>query len=106
MRRFIAFCLLLIVFAASSCSEGFSSSGEGPSEQEIGLFDYSKMGGHPRLLLRADDFARMQAAKDTDPRLAVVHKAIVDRSDYHLTQGEMTYVKVGKRLLKIGRAHV
>ena len=26
---------------------------------DVGLFDYSKMGGHPRLLLRAEDFAGM-----------------------------------------------
>lgn len=103
MNRFLAFCLLLVVMVASSCSEGPLLSGEGSSEPEIGLFDYSKMGGHPRLLLRVDDFARMQASIDSDARLVAVHKAIMDRSDYHLGQGPITYVKVGKRLLNESR---
>ena len=102
MSRFFAFCLLLLVFAASSCSNEFSPEENSP-EQEVGLFDYSKMGNHPRLLLRADDFARMQAAKEVDPRLAAIHKAIIDRSDYHLTQGPIVYNKVGKRLLNESR---
>ena len=102
MSRFFAFCLLLLVFAASSCSNEFSPEENSP-EQEVGLFDYSKMGNHPRLLLRADDFARMQAAKEVDPRLAAIHKAIIDRSDYHLTQGTIVYNKVGKRLLNESR---
>ena len=102
MSRFFAFCLLLLVFAASSCSNEFSPEENSP-EQEVGLFDYSKMGTHPRLLLRADDFARMQAAKEADPRLAAIHKAIIDRADYHLTQGPIVYNKVGKRLLNESR---
>ena len=90
MRRFVAFCLLLAVLTISSCSDGFSPENNS-SEQEAGLFDYSKMGGHPRLLLRMEDFARMQVAKDTDTRLAAVHKAIIDRADYHIEQGPVTY---------------
>ena len=102
MNRFFAFCLLLVVLAVSSCSERFSTD-DNSSEQEVGLFDYSKMGDHPRLLLREDDFARMHAAKDADARLAKIHEAIIERSDYHLTQGPIVYNKVGKRLLNESR---
>ena len=68
------------------------------------LFDYSQMGQHPRLLLRMDDFARMQSAIASDSRLATVHQHIDDRAEHLLSQEPLTYQKVGKRLLNVSRA--
>lgn len=68
------------------------------------LFDYSQMGQHPRLLLRMDDFARMQSAIASDSRLATVHQHINDRAEHLLSQEPLTYQKVGKRLLNVSRA--
>ena len=68
------------------------------------LFDYSQMGQHPRLLLRMDDFARMQSAIASDSRLATVHQHIDDRAEHLLPQEPLTYQKVGKRLLNVSRA--
>ena len=68
------------------------------------LFDYSQMGQHPRLLLRMDDFARMQSAIASDSRLATVHQHINDRAEHLLSQEPLSYQKVGKRLLNVSRA--
>ena len=68
------------------------------------LFDYSQMGQHPRLLLRMDDFARMQSAIASDSRLATVHQHINDRAEHLLSQEPLAYQKVGKRLLNVSRA--
>ena len=68
------------------------------------LFDYSQMGQHPRLLLRMDDFARMQSAIASDSRLATVHQHINDRAEHLLSQEPLAYHKVGKRLLNVSRA--
>lgn len=67
-------------------------------------FDYSQVGQHPRLLLRSEDFARMQSAIDSDSRLAMVQQHILDRAEYLLSQEPLTYQKVGKRLLNVSRA--
>ena len=55
------------------------------------VFDYSRIGEHPRLLLRMEDFARMQSAVDSDSRLAAVHQHILDRAEYLLSQGPLQY---------------
>ena len=68
------------------------------------LFDYSQMGQHPRLLLRMDDFARIQSAIASDSRLATVHQHINDRAEHLLSQEPLAYHKVGKRLLNVSRA--
>lgn len=68
------------------------------------LFDYSQMGQHPRLLLRMDDFARIQSAIASDSRLATVHQHINDRAEHLLSQEPLAYQKVGKRLLNVSRA--
>ena len=86
--------------------DGLPDSGnEGTSKPAPGIvFDYSRMGEHPRLLLRMEDFARMQSAVDSDSRLAAVHQHILDRAEYLLSQGPLQYEKVGKRLLNVSRA--
>ena len=85
-----------------SCTKADSDDHEA-KDPVSGLFDYSKMGDHPRLLIKTEDFTRMKDAIGSDRRLAAVHDAIIARSEYHLTQGEMRYVKVGKRLLNESR---
>lgn len=93
---------VLVSLSLFSCTEA-DSADQGAKEPVSVLFDYSKMGEHPRLLIRTEDFARMKDAIGSDRRLASVHEAIIARSEYHLTQGEMQYVKVGKRLLNESR---
>ena len=94
--------LLAVSLSLASCSEA-DPADEGSKDPVSDLFDYSKMGGHPRLLLRDGDFDRMKEAISADDRLAVIHEAILSRADYHLTQGQMQYVKVGRRLLNESR---
>ena len=79
---------VLVSLSLFSCTET-DSADQGAKEPVSGLFDYSKMGEHPRLLIRTEDFARMKDAIGSDRRLASVHEAIIARSEYHLTQGEM-----------------
>ena len=94
--------MLAVSLSLASCSEA-DPADEGSKDPVSDLFDYSKMGGHPRLLLRDGDFDRMKEAISADDRLAVIHEAILSRADYHLTQGQMQYVKVGRRLLNESR---
>ena len=94
--------ILAVSLSLASCSEA-DPADEGSKDPVSDLFDYSKMGGHPRLLLRDGDFDRMKEAISADDRLAVIHEAILSRADYHLTQGQMQYVKVGRRLLNESR---
>ena len=109
------FAIFLIILMSVSCSKVQSpvsgdqsdSVQEEPQKPSSGtLFDYSMVGDHPRLLLRMDDFARIQSAIATESRLAKVHQHILDRADYLLTQEPLTYQKVGKRLLNVSRAAI
>ena len=106
IKKILLFSIVLLSFVCCgidspvNSGSGDAAPDDRPAES---IFDYSKMGEHPRLLLRVDDFARMQASIDSDSRLVAGHKAIMDRSDYHLDQGPITYVKVGKRLLNESR---
>lgn len=105
-RAFIFFAMLMAV----CCSKEPSVSGghenqeqETPKPTPSVVFDYSQIGEHPRLLLRADDFDRMQSAIDSESRLAKVHQHIQERADDLLTQPSLTYKKEGKRLLNVSR---
>ena len=101
MRRiFIA--LLMGLPLLLSCAQDNPVGGNDGTPVE-GPFDYSVIGGHPRLLLKSSDFDRMRSAIASDDRLATIHQIILDRADYHLTQGAMTYKKVGRRLLNESR---
>ncbi|MBE6251084.1 MAG: hypothetical protein E7111_05460 [Bacteroidales bacterium] len=101
MRRiFIA--LLMGLPLLLSCAQDNPVGGNDGTPVE-GPFDYSMIGGHPRLLLKSSDFDRMRSAIASDDRLATIHQIILDRADYHLTQGAMTYKKVGRRLLNESR---
>lgn len=68
-----------------------------------GIFNYSGMGGHPRLLLRAEDFTRIKTSIAEDAHLAVVHRNILERADYHMGSAPLRYKKIGKRLLDVSR---
>lgn len=72
---------------------------EDQDDPESELFDYSLMGGHPRLLLREEDFGRIKQQIASDERIAAIHQIIIDRAEQHLTQGPIVYDKVGRRLL-------
>ena len=109
------FFLLIAILLAVCCSKDPSigsggniddSQGDTPNPAPVSLFDFSKIGEHPRLLLRMEDFARMQSAIDSDSRLAKVHQHILERAEYLLTQEPLTYQKVGKRLLNVSRSAI
>ena len=113
MRKY--FVIFFIILMSVSCSKVQSpvsgdqsdSVHEETQKPSSGtMFDYSMVGGHPRLLLRMDDFARIKSAIATETRLAKVHQHILDRADYLLTQEPLTYQKVGKRLLNVSRAAI
>lgn len=105
--------ILIFILAVMGCSKagqpvtdnqsGQEQEGTQKPESSV-LFDYSQMGQHPRLLLRMDDFARMQSAIASDSRLATVHQHINDRAEHLLSQEPLAYQKVGKRLLNVSRA--
>ena len=105
--------ILIFILAVMGCSKAGQPVTDNQSGQEqegtqkpesSALFDYSQMGQHPRLLLRMDDFARMQSAIASDSRLATVHQHINDRAEHLLSQEPLAYHKVGKRLLNVSRA--
>lgn len=105
--------ILIFILAVMGCSKAGQPVTDNQSGQEqegtqkpesSALFDYSQMGQHPRLLLRMDDFARMQSAIASDSRLATVHQHINDRAEHLLSQEPLAYQKVGKRLLNVSRA--
>lgn len=109
-RRILILILILAVMGCSKAGQpvtdnqsGQEHEGNQKPEPSV-LFDYSQMGQHPRLLLRMDDFARMQSAIASDSRLATVHQHIADRAEHLLSQEPLTYQKVGKRLLNVSRA--
>lgn len=105
--------ILIFILAVMGCSKAGQPVTDNQSGQEqegtqkpesSALFDYSQMGQHPRLLLRMDDFARIQSAIASDSRLATVHQHINDRAEHLLSQEPLSYQKVGKRLLNVSRA--
>ena len=109
------FVILFIMLLTVGCSKEQSpdkdkqpDSGQEETQKPSSgsMFDYSKIGEHPRLLLRMEDFARMQASIDSESRLAKVHQQILDRGNYLLAQEPLTYQKVGKRLLNVSRAAI
>lgn len=111
-KRLLIFITMLLAVCCSK-EQPPVSSGQNNQEQEETpkpvpsvVFDYSQIGEHPRLLLRMEDFARMQSAIDSDSRLATVHQHILERAEYLLTQEPLTYQKVGKRLLNVSRAAI
>ena len=112
IKRLLIFITMLLAVCCSK-EQPPVSSGQNNQEQEETpkpvpsvVFDYSQIGEHPRLLLRMEDFARMQSAIDSDSRLATVHQHILERAEYLLTQEPLTYQKVGKRLLNVSRAAI
>lgn len=112
MRRlFILTTILMAVCCSKDAPIGSGGNvddgqGDTPKPAPVSLFDYSKMGEHPRLLVRMEDFDRMQSAIDSDSRLAAVHQHIIDRGESLLAQEPLTYEKVGKRLLNVSRAAI
>lgn len=109
-RRILILILILAVMGCSKAGQPVTDNQSGQEQEgtqkpeSSALFDYSQMGQHPRLLLRMDDFARMQSAIASDSRLATVHQHINDRAEHLLSQEPLTYQKVGKRLLNVSRA--
>lgn len=109
-RRILILILILSVMGCSKAGQPVTDNQSGQEQEgtqkpeSSALFDYSQMGQHPRLLLRMDDFARMQSAIASDSRLATVHQHINDRAEHLLSQEPLAYQKVGKRLLNVSRA--
>ena len=112
MRRlFILTAILMSVCCSKDAPLGSGGSVDDgqedtPKPAPVSIFDYSMMGEHPRLLLRMEDFARIQSAIESDTRLAAVHQHIIDRAENLLAQESLTYQKVGKRLLNVSRAAI
>ena len=103
MALVMAVCCSKVETPPSTDPGGQGQEGEQNPSVSVG-FDYSLMGDHPRLLLRMEDFDRMQSAIESDSRLSIVHEHILDRSEYLLSEAPLTYKKEGKRLLNVSRA--
>lgn len=74
------------------------------SADPSGLFDYSKIGEHPRLLLNAEDFTRLKKEVTVNPTLKSIHEIIINRCNKEFVgASKLTYKKNGKRLLTISR---
>ena len=82
----------------------FPDDEDDPSADPNGIFDYSKIGEHPRLLLNAQDFSRLKQEVTSNPTLKSIHEIIINRCNKEFVGASaLTYQKNGKRLLTISR---
>ena len=82
----------------------FPDDEDDPSADPNGIFDYSKIGEHPRLLLSAQDFSRLKQEVTSNPTLKSIHEIIINRCNKEFVGASaLTYQKNGKRLLTISR---
>lgn len=74
------------------------------SPDPVGIFDYSKIGEHPRLFLSAADFAQLKSDIVSNADLRKIHDIIIDRCEKEFVGGkDLTYQLTGKRLLTVSR---
>ena len=75
-----------------------------PSADPSGIFDYSKIGEHPRLFLNAQDFDRLKQEITNNSILKNIHEIIINRCNKEFVGAStLTYQKNGKRLLTVSR---
>lgn len=70
-----------------------------------GLFDYSKIGAHPRLFLDSEDFGRLKQEVVSNPTMKTINDIIITRCNKEFVNAStLTYKKEGKRLLSVSRS--
>ena len=75
-----------------------------PSADPNGIFDYSKIGEHPRLFLNAQDFDHLKQEITNNSTLKIIHEIIINRCNKEFVGAStLTYQKSGKRLLTVSR---
>ena len=85
---------------ASSLTEDDDDSSPTPN----GIFDYSKIGAHPRLFLNDHDFEQLKLEIASNPTLKKIHDIIINRCNKEFVGASaLTYTKNGKRLLTVSR---
>ncbi len=89
------------------CCGGSGEEGDGPgpdpgpgpgSEDYTPTFDYSKISGHPRLLMTAADFTALKETIEVSPEMKKMHDYVISQSNIHLSEEPIPYQMVGKRL--------
>jgi len=66
-------------------------------------FDYTKIGTHPRLLMRAGEEKKIREGLNSNPSVMKVHKQILNYCDEVLLTPNVTRIMEGKRLLAVSR---
>ncbi len=100
-------CFALIGCALVACSSGSDDDETGkepetpPVNVPTGSVDYTKIQGHPRLLMTLSDFEALKEKITVSPELNQLHQLIIARSNTFVTLPELTYQKIGKRLLAV-----
>ncbi len=92
------------VYPKTDTQEFIEETADDTSATPTGLFDYSKISGHPRLLLNNDDFTRLKQEVTTNPTMKKLHEIIISRCNKEFAGATtLTYKKDGKRLLTVSR---
>lgn len=66
-----------------------------PSADPNGIFDYSKIGEHPRLFLNAQDFDHLKQEITNNSTLKIIHEIIINRCNKEFVGAStLTYQKV------------
>lgn len=71
------------------------------------MFDYSRIGDHPRLFMRANDFVTLENQITKSPELKTIHDIILSKCDNLYLQSPTLQHQLdesGKRLLGVSRA--
>ncbi len=68
-----------------------------------GIFDYTRLTGHPRLLMNGEDFTALKNRLSTSAELNSLHEIIMNRCDSYLSASALTYELHYERLLSVSR---
>lgn len=66
-------------------------------------FDYSRISGHPRLLLKTGEEGRIEELIKNDASMRMIHEGILDICDGYLEKTPLKRVQIGRRILGTSR---
>ena len=85
-------------------NENISEVEDDDSPDPSGIFDYSLIGAHPRLLFNNEDFQIIKQNINKNDILKKIHNIIINRCDNEFVGAQdIVYKKNGKRLLGVSR---
>ena len=68
-----------------------------------GIFDYTRLESHPRLLMNAEDFTALKSRISASSELQSIHDIIIDRCNSYLSAPTLKYELQYERLLSVSR---